>query len=64
MNKGILLYIDPSVATYAIQAIAGIVIAGGTVFTVMWRKFKRKVNKTFDIDENKGKEVEKEIEEQ
>ncbi len=63
MKNGILLYIDPSVATYAIQAIAGIVIAGGAVFTVMWRKFRKKVNKAFDIDENKGKEVEEEIKE-
>ncbi|GFI17954.1 hypothetical protein IMSAGC009_03126 [Lachnospiraceae bacterium] len=62
--NGILLYIDPSVATYAIQAIAGIAIAGGAVFTVMLRKFKKKVNKAFDIDENKGKEVEEEIKEQ
>ena len=58
-----LLYIDPSVATYAIQAIAGIVIAGGAVISVAARKAKKKINKTLNIDENKGKEVEAEIEE-
>lgn len=59
----ILLYIDPSVATYAIQAVVGIVVAGGAVVSVLWRKAKKKVNKTFNIDENAGKEVEEEIQE-
>ena len=58
-----LLYIDPSVATYAIQAITGIVIAGGAVISVVVRKAKKKINKTLNIDENRGKEVEAEIEE-
>ena len=29
----IIAYIDPSVATYAIQAVAGIVVAGGAVLS-------------------------------
>lgn len=58
-----LLYIDPSVATYAIQAIVGIVVAGGAVISVIWRKAKKKVSKTLNIDENSKKEVEDEIEE-
>lgn len=33
-------YIDPSVMTYAIQAIAGIAIALGTVFGIYWRKIR------------------------
>lgn len=59
----ILAYIDPSVATYAIQAVAGIVVAGGAIISVMWRKTKKKINKTLNIDENSKKEVEEEIEE-
>ena len=31
-------YIDPSVMTYAIQAVAGVAIALGTVFGLYWRK--------------------------
>lgn len=52
------LYIDPSVMTYAIQAIAGIVIAIGATVGILWRKSKKKVSKTLGIDENKNKEVE------
>ncbi|MBR2603836.1 MAG: hypothetical protein IKE10_02325 [Bacilli bacterium] len=52
------LYIDPSVMTYAIQAIAGIVIAIGATVGIIWRKSKKKVSKTLGIDENKNKEVE------
>lgn len=35
-------YIDPSVMTYAIQAVAGIAIALGTFLNVYWRKIRRK----------------------
>ncbi|MFI3250842.1 MAG: hypothetical protein R3Y07_07760 [Eubacteriales bacterium] len=55
-------YIDPSVATYAIQAGAGVVIAVGTFIGLYWRKAKRKVMQTLDIDENAKKEVEEELE--
>ncbi|MBO4863872.1 MAG: hypothetical protein J5517_05880 [Eubacterium sp.] len=58
-----LLYIDPSVTTYIIQAVAAIVIAGGAVISVVWRKAKKKVSKTLNIDENSKKEVEDEIQE-
>ena len=51
-------YIDPSVMTYVIQAVAGIVIAGGAVAGVYFRKAKKKVNEKLGIDENKNKEVE------
>ena len=39
-------YIDPSVMTYTIQAIAGVVIAVGAVAGIYW------------LDENRNKEVE------
>lgn len=53
-----ILYIDPSVMTYAIQAIAGIVIALGATIGIIWRKSKKKVSSKLGIDENKNKEVE------
>lgn len=51
-------YLDPSVMTYAIQAIAGVVIAVGAVAGIYWRKAKKKVSDKLGIDENKNKEVE------
>lgn len=53
-----LLYIDPSVMTYAIQAIAGIIIAVGAFVGIYFRKAKKKINNKLGIDENKNKEVE------
>lgn len=54
-NKG---YIDPSVMTYTIQAIAGVVIAVGAVIGIRIRKAKKKLAEKLNIDENKNKEVE------
>ena len=51
-------YIDPSVMTYMIQAIAGIVIAIGAVAGIYFRRMKKKVNEKLGIDENRNKEVE------
>ena len=51
-------YLDPSVMTYAIQAIAGVVIAIGAVAGIYWRKAKKKFSDKLGIDENKNKEVE------
>lgn len=51
-------YIDPSVMTYVIQAVAGIVIALGAVAGIYWRKAKRKINDKLGLDENRNKEVE------
>lgn len=51
-------YLDPSVMTYAIQAITGVVIAIGAVAGIYWRKAKKKVSDKLGIDENKNKEVE------
>ena len=52
------LYIDPSVVTYLIQAVAGVVIAVGAAVGIYFRKAKKKVNDRLGIDENKNKEVE------
>lgn len=53
-----LAYIDPSVMTYAIQAIAGIAIALGAAIAMYWRKAKKKISNKLGVDENKNKEVE------
>jgi len=57
----VLAYIDPSVMSYTVQAIAGVVIALGVVFGVIWRKVKKGANKVLKRDENAGKEVEEDI---
>lgn len=54
-------YLDPSVMTYAIQAVAGIVIAIGAVAGIYWRKARKKLNDKLGIDENAKKEVEEDI---
>lgn len=54
----ITLYIDPSVVTYLIQAVAGAVIAIGAVVGIYFRRAKKKMNEKLGIDENKNKEVE------
>lgn len=51
-------YIDPSVVTYVIQAVAGVAIAVGAAFGIYWRKAKKKINEKLGVDENKNKEVE------
>ncbi len=51
-------YIDPSVSTYIIQAVAGIVVAVGAVVAIYFRRAKKKLNEKLGIDENRNKEVE------
>lgn len=54
-------YLDPSVATYLIQAVAGVVITIGTVVGLHFHKIKNKVNDTLGIDENAKKEIEEDL---
>ena len=54
-------YLDPSVMTYAIQVVAGVVVAVGAVVGIYWRKAKKKVQDKLGIDENAKKEVEEDI---
>ena len=54
-------YLDPSVMTYAIQVVAGVVVAIGAVVGIYWRKAKKKVQDKLGIDENAKKEVEEDI---
>lgn len=51
-------YIDPSVMTYLIQAVAGVVIALGAGIGIYWRKVKKKAADKLGLDENRNKEVE------
>ena len=44
-------YVDPSVMSYTVQAIAGVAIALGVVFGVVWRKIKKGANKALGRDE-------------
>jgi hypothetical protein len=55
------LYIDPSVMSYTIQIVAGAVITIGAIVGVVFRRMKKNVKKSLNIDENKNKEVEDEI---
>lgn len=49
-------YIDPSVMTYVIQAVAGVVIAVGAVIGIYFRKAKKKVQDKLGIEETKEME--------
>ncbi len=54
-------YVDPSVVTYAIQAVAGVAVALSAVIGVAWRKLRRFVFKVFHIDENAKKPCESRV---
>ena len=56
-----LAYVDPSVMSYTVQAIAGVAIALGVVFGVIWRRVKKGASKALGRDENAGKEIEDDI---
>jgi uncharacterized protein YoxC len=60
-SSPILAYVDPSVMTYTIQAVAGAVIALGAVIGVTWRVMKKKTQKALKIDENSKKEMEEDV---
>jgi len=54
-------YIDPSVMTYTIQVVAGVVVAVGAVAGVYLRKMRKKLQDKLGIDENANKEVEEDV---
>lgn len=54
-------YLDPSVMTYTIQVVAGVLVAAGAVVGVAWRRAKKKIQDKLGIDENTRKEVEDDI---
>lgn len=54
-------YVDPSIMTYTIQALAGVAVALSAVLGVAWRRLRRKIYKKLNIDENAGKLVEADV---
>ena len=54
-------YVDPSVMTYTIQAIAGVAVALSAVLGVAFRRSRKAVFKLLNIDENRHKLVEHDI---
>ncbi|MBR6781838.1 MAG: hypothetical protein IKM33_01405 [Clostridia bacterium] len=54
-------YIDPSSVSILITSISGIVIAVGATSVILWRKLKKSVAKTLNINENANKEVEEDV---
>lgn len=54
-------YLDPSIMTYTIQVVAGVVVAIGAVIGIYWRKAKKKVQNKLGIDEDAKKEVEADV---
>lgn len=54
-------YVDPSVTSMAIQAVAGVVVAAAAVVGVLWSKAKKKAREVLNIDENAGKIVEEDV---
>ena len=55
------LYLDTSMVTILITSISGVAVALGAAMVIFFRKAKKKVAKTFHIDENAGKEVEDDV---
>ncbi len=51
-------YVDPSVMTYTIQAVAGVAVALSAVLGVALRRTRRVIFRVFKIDENANKVVE------
>ncbi len=54
-------YVDPSVMTYTIQAVAGAAVALGAVLGVALRRTRRFLFRIFKIDENANKIVEPDV---
>ena len=61
LSNNAMAYIDPSVMTYAIQVVAGVLVAIGAVVGVRWRRAKKKLQEKLGIDENAKKEVEDDV---
>lgn len=51
-------YIDPSVITYLIQIISGVLVSLGAFFGVYGRQFKKALSKKLGIDADAKKEME------
>lgn len=56
------LYVDPSVLTYAISAGAAVVVAIGAVVVIQWRKAKKKIAEKLNLEDKSIKETEGAVE--
>ncbi len=54
-------YVDPSVVTYTIQAVAGVAVALGAVLGVAFRRTRHTIYRLLKIDENANKTVDPEV---
>ncbi|AJC11397.1 hypothetical protein JI75_00440 [Berryella intestinalis] len=54
-------YVDPSVMTYTIQAIAGVAVALSAVAGVAMRRTRKKLLRALNVDENARKDVEADV---
>ncbi len=54
-------YVDPSVMTYTIQALAGVAVALSAVIGVVWRRVRRVLMSVLRIDESAGKEADPDV---
>lgn len=54
-------YVDPSVMTYTIQAVAGVVVALSAVAGVALRRGRKQLMRLLDIDENHRREIEPDV---
>ena len=54
-------YVDPSVMTYTIQAVAALAVALSAVFGVAFRRTRKVIFRLLHIDENAGRTVEPDI---
>ncbi len=61
MNLFNLLYIDPAATSVLLSSITPIVLALIASAIIIWRKLKKKVQKTLNIDPNSNKEVEDDL---
>ena len=50
-------YIDPAATSVLLSSITAIVVAISASAIILWRKFKKKINKTLKIDPNKAKKL-------
>ena len=54
LTRPALAYVDPSVMTYTIQALAGVAVALSAVLGVVWRRARRWLLRAMHADENAG----------
>lgn len=55
------LYIDPAATSILLSSLTALAVAIGASAIIIWRKLKKKVSKTLNIDPNKGKEIEADL---